>query len=146
MFPSGLSPSFLTLTPFDTRTMTAESLVNPDPLGEVTQIANLTWDYLLKWDPSTSLRTMAPTEQAFASSAVPQKLENIPIDQHAGAGLSCTVPSDSLQPRGLWPTRLLCPWGFSRPEHQSRLPCPPLDLPNSKLNPGSCTAGRFFTS
>ena len=25
---------------------------------------------------------------------------------------SCSVVSDSLQPHGLWPTRLLCPWGF----------------------------------
>ena len=26
------------------------------------------------------------------------------------AVLSCTVMSDSLQPHGLWPARLLCPW------------------------------------
>ena len=24
----------------------------------------------------------------------------------------CSVVSDSLQPHGLWPTRLLCPWDF----------------------------------
>ena len=32
--------------------------------------------------------------------------------------------SKSLQLHGLWPTRLLCPWGFSRQEHWSGLPCP----------------------
>ena len=26
--------------------------------------------------------------------------------------LSCSVVSDSWQPHGLWPTRLLCPWDF----------------------------------
>ena len=28
------------------------------------------------------------------------------------SGLSCSVVSDSLQPHGLEPTRLLCPWDF----------------------------------
>ena len=80
---------------------------------------------------------MAPTEQAFASSAAPQKLENIPTDQYVGAGLSRSVPSDSLQPHGLWPTRLLCPRGFSRPEHWSGLPCPTPDLPDPGTEPRS---------
>ena len=26
--------------------------------------------------------------------------------------VSCSVMSDSLQPHGLYPTRLLCPWDF----------------------------------
>ena len=26
--------------------------------------------------------------------------------------VSCSVVSDSLQPRGLWPARFLCPWNF----------------------------------
>ena len=52
--------------------------------------------------------------------------------------LSCTVlihsvVSDSLQPHGLQPTRLLCPWGFSRQEYWSGLPCP---SPGDLLNPG----------
>ena len=39
--------------------------------------------------------------------------------------------SDSFRPHGLEPTRLLCPWGFSKQEYWSRLPWPPLgDLPN----------------
>ena len=42
--------------------------------------------------------------------------------------------SNSLQPHGLQPTRLLCPWGFSRQEYWSGLPCsPPGDLPNSGI-------------
>ena len=41
---------------------------------------------------------------------------------------------------GLWPARLLCPWGFSRQEYWSGLPCPPLgDLPNSGFEPRSHT-------
>ena len=33
--------------------------------------------------------------------------------------------SDSLRPHGLWSARFLCPWGFSRQEFWSGLPCPP---------------------
>ena len=33
--------------------------------------------------------------------------------------------SNSLWPHGLQPTRLLCPWGFSRQQYWSGLPCPP---------------------
>ena len=52
--------------------------------------------------------------------------------------LSRSVVSDSLEPHGLWPARLLCPWGFSRQEYWSRLPCPPAgDLPNSGMKPRS---------
>ena len=35
--------------------------------------------------------------------------------------LSCLVMSSSLQPHGLHPARLLCPWGFSRQEYWSGL-------------------------
>ena len=36
----------------------------------------------------------------------------------------------TLHPYGLGPSRLLCPWGFSRQEDSSGLPCPPPgDLP-----------------
>ena len=52
--------------------------------------------------------------------------------------LSCSVISDSLQPHGVQPTRLPCPWGFSRQEYWSRLPCPlPGDLPNPGIEPKS---------
>ena len=47
--------------------------------------------------------------------------------------LSCSVVSDSLRPHGLQPTRLFCPWGFSRQEYWSGLPCPP---PGDLSNPG----------
>ena len=46
--------------------------------------------------------------------------------------------SNSLRPHGVYRARLLCPWGFSRLEYWSRLPClPPGNLPNpgTDLNP-----------
>ena len=57
------------------------------------------------------------------------------------AVLSRSVVSDSLRPPGAPPgaqqcTRLLCPWGFSRQEYGSGLPCPPPgDLPNPGIEP-----------
>ena len=52
--------------------------------------------------------------------------------------LSHSVMSDSSPPHGLQPTRLLCPWGFSRQEYWSGLPCPPLgDLHNLGIRPRS---------
>ena len=47
--------------------------------------------------------------------------------------LSRSVMSDSLRPHRLRPPRLLCPWGFSRQEYWSGLPCPP---PGFLSNPG----------
>ena len=48
--------------------------------------------------------------------------------------LSCSVVSDSVRPHELWPARLLCPWGFSRKESWTGLPCPPpVDFPNPGL-------------
>ena len=52
--------------------------------------------------------------------------------------LNRSVVSDSLQPHGLQPVRLLCPSGFSRQEYWSGLPfAPPGDLPNPGIKPGS---------
>ena len=52
--------------------------------------------------------------------------------------LSHSVMSDFLKYHGLQPTRLLCPWGFSRQEYWSGLPCPPPeDLPNPGIEPRS---------
>ena len=52
--------------------------------------------------------------------------------------LSHSVMSDSFRPHGLQLTRLLCPWGFSRQEYWSGLPCPPPgDLPNPGIEPRS---------
>ena len=52
--------------------------------------------------------------------------------------LSRSVVSNSLQPHGLQPARLLWPWGFSRQEYWSGLPCPPPgDFPSSGIKPRS---------
>ena len=48
--------------------------------------------------------------------------------------LSHPVVSDSLQPHGLQPARLLCPWGFSRQEYWSGLPCPPLSTATAHVS------------
>ena len=46
-------------------------------------------------------------------------------------GICHSVVFDSLKPYELQPTRLLCPWRFSRQEYQNGLPCPPPgDLPD----------------
>ena len=66
------------------------------------------------------------------------------------AVLSRSVTSDSVTPWTV-PTRLLCPWGFSRQDYWSGLPCP---LPGDLLTPGiepRCSAspalaGGFFTT
>ena len=59
--------------------------------------------------------------------------------------------SNSLQPFGLQPTRILHPWGFSRQEYWSGFPCPPLAgrlkpgiEPESPMSPA--LAGGFFTT
>ena len=64
------------------------------------------------------------------------------------AVLSHSVVADPLQPHSLQPARLLCPWGFSRQEYWSGLPCPPPgDLPNPGIEPMSpVLPGRFFTT
>ena len=54
------------------------------------------------------------------------------------AVLSHSVVTDFLEPHRLWPARLPCPWGFSRQEYWSGLPCPsPGELPNPGKEPGS---------
>ena len=65
--------------------------------------------------------------------------------------LVASVVSDSLWPHGLQFARLLCPWGFSRKEYWSGLPCSPLrDLLEPGIKPVSLKsptmAGRFFTT
>ena len=47
---------------------------------------------------------------------------------------------DFLQPHGLEPAGLLCPWGYPRQEYWSGLPCPPPgDLPYSGIEARSST-------
>ena len=65
--------------------------------------------------------------------------------------VSHSVVSDSSQPQGLQPDRLLCPLGFSRQEYWSGLPfLPPGDLPNPVTKPTFLTSpalvGGFFTT
>ena len=59
--------------------------------------------------------------------------------------VQCSVMSDSLQPHGLQPARLLCPWNFPGKKYWSGLPFPPSgDLPGSGIEPASpALAGRF---
>ena len=62
------------------------------------------------------------------------------ISLYGGIVLCHAIVSDSLQPHGPQPARLLCPWGFSRQEYWSELPCPPPgDLPNPGMEPRSPT-------
>ena len=59
--------------------------------------------------------------------------------------LSRSVMSDSLWTHGLYSARLLCPWGFSRQEYWSGLPCPPPGLlPNPGIKPRSSTLQADF--
>ena len=49
-----------------------------------------------------------------------------------------SVVSDSWQTHGLYPARLLCPWGFPQQEYWSGLPSPPPgDFPNPGIEPKS---------
>ena len=56
--------------------------------------------------------------------------------------------SDSLQPHGLYPARLLCPWNF--PGKNTGVDCHFLlqgDPPDPEIKPVSpALAGRFFTT
>ena len=61
--------------------------------------------------------------------------------------LSLSVVSNSFWPHGLQPTSLLCPWGFSKQEYWSGLPClPPRDLsnPGIKLRSPALQADSLF--
>ena len=52
--------------------------------------------------------------------------------------MNVLVMSNSFQPHGLQPIRLLCPQVFSRQEYWGGLPCPPSgDLPNPGIKPRS---------
>ena len=63
---------------------------------------------------------------------------NMAADKAYACVPSRSVVSDSLQPHGLQPTRLLCPWGFSRQEYWSGFPHPPSgDLPDPGIKPRS---------
>ena len=95
----------------------------------------------IKLGSSTLQADSLPSEPPEKPLFNPSNLEKSPFARLAGlcritCVLSHSVISDSLQPHGLWPTRLLCPWGFSRQEHSSGLPCPsPGDLPKPGTEP-----------
>ena len=78
--------------------------------------------------------------EAIPSAATWMDLENVAV-------LRRSVVSNSLQPHGPQPTRLLCPWGFSRQDYWSGLPFPPPgDLPKLRdRTQVSHIAGGFFT-
>ena len=65
-----------------------------------------------------------------------------------GGGGGSLVVSDSLQPHGLLPARLLCPWNF--PGKNTGAGCHFLlkgNLPDLGIEPASpALAGRFFTA
>ena len=59
--------------------------------------------------------------------------------------VSCSVKSDSLQPHGLQPTRLLCPWDFpGKNTEVGRHSLLQGVLPTQGLNPGLLHAVRFL--
>ena len=86
-----------------------------------------------------------------------QRLNRCPLQWEHGV-LTTGVRAKLLQlcqtlcnPMDCSPSRLLCPWGFSKQEYWSGLSYPPLgDLPDLGIEPVSLTppalAGRFFTT
>ena len=76
----------------------------------------------------------------LALADVPNSISTTELLNMACAVLSRSVTSNSLQPLGLEPARLLCSWGFSRQEYWNGLPCPPPgDLPKPGIQPKSPT-------
>ena len=67
-------------------------------------------------------------------------LESFFTNLPALGGMCCAALTQSgrtLRLHRLYPSRLLCPWGFSRQEYWGGLPCPsPGDLPTQRSNPG----------
>ena len=65
---------------------------------------------------------------------------NSACPQAESESISSSVIFDSLQPHGLQPARLLCPWRFSRQEYWNTQPFPsPGDLPDPGIEPRSPT-------
>ena len=140
-------PSF-PLTPFNTRTVTAESLVHPDPSGKVTQIVNFTWDYPAKMGPqhkSTNCGSYRAGICQLSCTSEAGKYSNRPV---------CWCWAESLSPIRLFAT----PWTVA---HQAPLSTGILQarilewvaLPSSRRSSRprnwtqvSHTAGRFCTS
>ena len=77
---------------------------------------------------------LALTGLRAASGMTKERLENsMKVFAYKSLQSQMTV-----QPYRLKPARLLCPWGFSRQESWSGLPCPPPgDLPKLGIEPTS---------
>ena len=91
---------------------------------------------------------LALTGLRAASGMTKERLENsMKVFAYKSLQSQLTV-----QPYRLKPARLLCPWGFSRQESWSGLPCPPPgDLPKLGIKPVSLMSpalegGFFITS
>ena len=77
---------------------------------------------------------MTPTSRA---SSVPRSETQGSLRQDKCISVSCSVISNSLQPHGLYPATLLCPWGFS--SKHTGLSCHSLlqgIFPTQESNPG----------
>ena len=87
----------------------------------------------------------APVEEKASSWLLLQKLFYTTLQTFLILFLYCavlcrSVMSKFLRPRGLQPAWLLCPWGYSRQEYWSWLPCPPPgDLPDPGIEPRSAS-------
>ena len=87
----------------------------------------------LSWKPHRKRDPVKPSAQPT------HQLNEVTLIQMCCVVLSHSVESDSATSQTVT-HRLLCPWGFSRPEYWSGLPCPPPgDLPNPGIEPRSPT-------
>ena len=104
------------------------------------------WTQLSDWSDLififllVSLETLILTEAAEVE-ATPEEWEHGSSDIVYVFGR--LVLSDSLQPHGLQPARLICPWGVSRQEYWSGLLCPPLGIFPTQ---GSNAGGIFLST
>ena len=80
----------------------------------------------------------------FQSVRYTWRINTLTVDSALCWAVLChSVVSDSLRPHRLYPTRLLCPWGFSRQEYWSGFSYPPPgDLPNPGTEPRSEPSGK----
>ena len=81
--------------------------------------------------PTPQRGKLCPRNREFYAGGSSQEVTK--QETLVGEGVNRSVMSNSLWPHQLWPTRLLCPWGFSRQEYWSGWPCPP---PGGRPNPG----------
>ena len=82
----------------------------------------------------------------YLVTCLPQGVVRVPPPLLWTLVLSCSELSYCLQPHGLSPTRLLCPWHFPIKEYWIGLPFPPPgDLSNSETEPSShASVAGFF--